>query len=49
MKKKNMKLKKYGSIGNEEEGYNIWYTGRGTETNTINRLQKQGCFMQKRQ
>ena len=28
MKKKNMKLKKYGSIENKEGGHNIWCTGR---------------------
>ena len=40
MKKKNMKLKKYRSIENEEEGHNTWYTGRTTEMNVINGLQK---------
>ena len=43
-----MKLKKYGSIENKEEGYNMQYTGRATEMNTIDRLQKQSCLMQKR-
>ena len=33
-----MKLKKYGSIENKRERHNTWYTGRCTETNTINGL-----------
>jgi len=37
MKKKNMKWKKSGSIGNMEEEYNTWYTGRATEMNMTNR------------
>jgi len=40
MKKRNMKLKKYESTENKKERYNIWYTGRATEMNTINGLQK---------
>jgi len=48
MKKRNMKLKKYRSIGNKEEGHNIWYIGRAMETNTINESQKQDYLMQKR-
>jgi len=38
MKKRNVKLKKYKSIGNEEEGHNTWYTGRAIKINTINEL-----------
>ena len=40
-----MKLKKYKSIENKEEGHNIQYTGRAMEINTINRLQKWDCLM----
>ena len=36
MKKKNMKLKKYGSIENKAERYNTWYIGRVMETNMTN-------------
>ena len=35
MKKKNMKWKKSGSIGNMEEEHNTWYTGRAIEMNMI--------------
>jgi len=49
MKKRNMKLKKYGNIENMEEGCNIWCIRKVMEMNTINGLQKQGCLMQKRQ
>ena len=45
MKKKNTKLKKYRSIGNKEEGHNIWCIGRAIEMNMINGLQKWGCLM----
>jgi len=48
MKKRNMKLKKYGSIGNKEERHNTWYTGRVMEMNTINGSQKWGYLIQKR-
>jgi len=49
MKKRNMKLKKYGNIENKEDEPNISYTGRAMEMNTINGLQKQSCLMQKEQ
>ena len=48
MRKKNMKLKKYISTGNEVEEYNTWCIGRAMEMNTINGLRNQGCLMQKR-
>ena len=43
-----MKLKKSGSIENEDREHNTWYIGRAMEMNMINRLQKQCCLMQKR-
>ena len=49
MKKRNMKSKKFRNIGNMEERCNIWYIGKVMEMNMINRLQKWGCLMQKRQ
>ena len=48
MKKRNIKLRKLGSIGNRVEGYNTLYIRRATEMNMINRSQKQGCLMQKK-
>jgi len=36
MKKKNMKWKKLGSIGNIEERHNIWFTGKAIEMNMTN-------------
>ena len=48
MKKKGMKLKKSGSIENEAEEHNIWYTGKVMEMNMINRSQNQDCLMQGR-
>ena len=49
MRKKNTKLKKYRSTGNEAEEYSIWYIGKNIETNTINGLWKQCYLMQKGQ
>ena len=49
MRKKNMKLKKYGSTGNKAEEHNTWCIRRATEMNTINGLWNQSCLMQKRQ
>ena len=49
MKKKNTKLKKYGSIENKAEEHNIWCTGRAMGMNITNELQNQGCLMQRRQ
>jgi len=48
MKKKNMRWKKYGSIGNKDGEHNIWCIGKGMGMNTINGYQKQGCHMQNR-
>jgi len=39
MRKKNIKLKKYGSIGNEAEEHNIWCIGKVIGMNMINELQ----------
>jgi len=36
MKKNNTKWKKYRSIGNEDEEYSTWCTGKDTGMNTIN-------------
>jgi len=36
MKKKNMKWKKYGSIGNEDREHSTWCTGKDMGTNTTN-------------
>jgi len=36
MKKKNMKWKKYGSIGHKDGEYNTWYIGKVMGTNMIN-------------
>jgi len=36
MRKKNMKWKKYGSIGNEDGEHSTWYTGKDIGMNTIN-------------
>ena len=36
MRKKNMKLKKYGSTENEAEEHNIWYIGKIMGMNMIN-------------
>ena len=47
MRKKNMKLKKYGSTGNKTEEYSIQYIGKDMGTNTINKLWKQDYLMQK--
>ena len=47
MRKKDTKLKKYESRGNETEKCSVWYIGKATRTNMINRLQKQGYLMQK--
>ena len=44
-----MKLKKSGSIENEDEKHNTWCIERAIEMNTINGLQKQSYLMQKRQ
>jgi len=49
MRKKNTKLKKYRSTGNEAEECNIWYIGKVMGMNIINGLQKQVCLIQKRQ
>jgi len=49
MKKKNMRWKKYGSIGNEDGEHNTWCIGKGMGMNTINGYQKQGCHMQNKQ
>jgi len=49
MKKKSMKLKKSGSIGNEAGEHNIWYTEKVMEINMINGSQNWGCLMQGRQ
>ena len=48
MRKKNMKLKKYKSIGNEAEEYNTWCIGDVMGMSIINGLWNQGCLMQKR-
>jgi len=37
MKKRNMRWKKSGSIGNMEEGHNTWYIERAIEMNMTNR------------
>ena len=37
MKKKNMKWKKSGNIGNMKEGRNTWCIGRAMEMNMTNR------------
>ena len=44
-----MKLKKSRSIKNKNSEHNTWYIKRVMEMNMTNRLQKQGCLMQKRQ
>ena len=44
-----MKLKKLGSTENKKGKHNFQYIGKGMGTNMTNRLQKQGCLMQKRQ
>ena len=49
MRKKNMKLKKYGSTGNKAGEHNTWCIRKVIEINMINRLWNQGCLMQKRQ
>jgi len=49
MKRKNMKLKKLGSIGNKAEEHNTSCIGRATEINMTNGLQKQGCLIQRGQ
>jgi len=49
MKKRNMKLKKSGSIENKNGKYNTWYIGRVMGMNMTNELQKQCFLMQKRQ
>ena len=49
MRKKNMKLRKLGSIGNEAKEYNISCIRRATKMNMINGLQKRDCYMQERQ
>jgi len=36
MRKKNMKWKKYGSIGHEDGECNTWCIGKVMETNMIN-------------
>jgi len=48
MKKRNIKLKKPGSIKNKDREYNTWYIGRVMGMNITNGLQKHGCLMQKR-
>ena len=49
MKKKNMKSKKYRNTRNEAEEHNTWCIRKVIGTNMINKLQNQGCLMQKRQ
>ena len=49
MKKRSIKLKKYGSIENKAEKHNIWCTGKVIGTSMTNRLQNQGCLIQERQ
>ena len=49
MKKRNMKLKKYESIGNKAEKCNIWCIERVMGMSMTNGLQNQGCLMQKGQ
>ena len=44
----NMKLKKYGSIGNEAEEHNTWCIGKVMGTNMINGSWNQSCLIQKR-
>ena len=48
MKKRNMKLKKLGSIGNKDKKHNTWYIERAMGMNMTNGSQKWGCLMQKR-
>ena len=43
-----MKLKKYESTGNKAEKHNTWCIGKIMGMSMINRLQNQGCFIQKR-
>ena len=48
MKKKNTKLKKYGSIGKKAEECNTWCIRKIMGMNMINRSWNWGCFMQGR-
>jgi len=48
MKRKNMKLRKLGSIGNKAKRHNILWIRRAIEMNIMNRLQKRGCLMLER-
>ena len=48
MRKKNMKLKKYESIGNKVEEHDTWCIGKVMRTNMINGSWNQGCLMQKK-
>jgi len=45
MKKRNIKWKKSGNIGNMKEEYNTSCIERAIEMNMINRLYKRGCHM----
>ena len=49
MKKRNTKLKKFRNIENMEERHNTWYIGKVMGMNIINRSQKWGCLIQKKQ
>jgi len=49
MKKKNMKWKKLGNIGNKVKKHNISCIGRAMEMNMTNGLQKMDCLMLERQ
>ena len=45
MRKKNIKLKKYRSTGNEVEKYNTLCIGNVMKINMTNGLWNQGCLM----
>jgi len=48
MRKKNMKLKKYRSIGNKAEEHNTWYIGKIIGISMINESWNQNCLMLKK-